>query len=152
MLFISIILFIFCFESMIKQHMDQTLPLNGSRQISGGLVVLKKYYNTGAAGNFLQRHPGGMRGIHAIALCLAAAWAAALPKKGQAMAKVGLSFLVGGGGSNLHDRITKGHVVDYFRFGFGPLWFRRLVFNLADLFIFAGMALCGIALLKKDKE
>ncbi|MDE6887595.1 MAG: signal peptidase II, partial [Eubacterium sp.] len=58
--------------------------------------------------------------------------------------------LAGGGLSNLYDRLRKGYVVDYFSFGTGPKWFRRLVFNLADFFVFAGVLLCMIQMIRKD--
>ena len=53
-------------------------------------------------------------------------------------------MLAGGGLSNLYDRYTKHHVVDYVRFQTGPKWFRRIIFNVSDFFIFIGAVLAVI--------
>lgn len=53
-------------------------------------------------------------------------------------------MLAGGGLSNLYDRYTKYHVVDYVRFQTGPKWFQRIIFNVSDFFIFIGAVLAVI--------
>ena len=53
-------------------------------------------------------------------------------------------MLAGGGLSNLYDRYTKHHVVDYVRFQTGPKWFQRIIFNVSDFFIFIGAVLAVI--------
>lgn len=139
--FLAVIAFIFGLEFFVKRHMDKDRALfDGQRELAGGKIILKKYYNTGAAGNFLSGHPKIMVCLHAAVLAAVGALCIQVfQKKDAAVAKLGLSFLVGGGLSNLHDRITKGHVVDYISFGFGPGFFRKLVFNTADFFVFAGV-------------
>ena len=52
----------------------------------------------------------------------------------------GISLVIGGGLSNLLDRIAyNGHVVDFLNLGLG--WLRTGIFNLADLAIMLGMLL-----------
>lgn len=151
MIFIMMIGMIFLVEYYVKKHMDNVRTLQEQRRIAKGRVILKKYYNTGAAGSFLSSHPECVRNIHVFALVLVfAALFAIWPRKHVAAAKTGLSFLAAGGLSNLYDRFSKGYVVDYVSFGFGPKRFRKLVFNLADFFIFAGIALCMVQFLKKE--
>lgn len=75
-----------------------------------------------------------------------------MPDKQAAPAKTGLSFLAGGGLSNLHDRLVKGHVVDYVSFGFGPKRFQKLVFNMADFFVFAGVVICMVHYIRKERN
>ncbi|MDE7312341.1 MAG: signal peptidase II [Eubacterium sp.] len=153
MIYISMVGLAFFMEYYVKRHMDRVRSLQEQRPLAGGNIVLKKYYNTGAAGNFLDSYPKWVRRIHICALLTALlAFVCILQKKGAAAAKTGLSFLVGGGLSNLHDRLTKGYVVDYVSFGFGPKRFRRLVFNMADFFVFAGILLCGIEIFRKDRQ
>lgn len=153
MLCISIIAFIFILEYHVKKHMDKTCASDERRPIFGGRVILKKHYNTGIAGNFLSGHPKAVRYLHSAAFGAAAgALKAFMEKKGAAALKLGLAFLIGGGLSNLFDRLAKGHVVDYFSFGFGSKKFRRLVFNIADMFIAAGMILCAAGILKRKKQ
>lgn len=53
-------------------------------------------------------------------------------------------MLFGGGLSNLYDRYTKGHVVDYFHINIGPKWLRNIIFNVSDFFIFLGVILAAI--------
>ncbi len=48
----------------------------------------------------------------------------------------------GGGLSNLRERLTEGRVYDYLHFPRAPRPLNRYVFNLADLCVFAGGALC----------
>jgi signal peptidase II len=52
-----------------------------------------------------------------------------------------MAILAGGGLSNLFDRYTKGYVVDYLRFPFGPKKLRRIIFNVSDFFVFMGALL-----------
>ena len=57
---------------------------------------------------------------------------------GHCLSKTGASLLVGGGLNNLLDRYTKGYVVDYVKFNFGPKWMRGIIFNISDFCIFIG--------------
>ena len=59
---------------------------------------------------------------------------------------VALGLLLGGSLSNLIDRIRLGHVTDFLDFRFWP------AFNLADIFIVAGVAVLIGALLLADRE
>lgn len=144
---------IFLLEYCVKRHMDRVRTLQEQRSVAGGKMILRKYYNTGAAGNFLENHPKYVRCVHIAALtAVFAALLYAMRKKNAAAAKTGLSFLAGGGLSNLYDRLAKGYVVDYVSFGFGPNWFQKLVFNIADFFVFAGIILCIIQSFQKEGD
>ena len=70
----------------------------------------------------------------------------ATPTPAEAMTPIEftIAMLAGGGLSNLYDRYTKHHVVDYVRFQTGPKWFRRIIFNVSDFFIFIGAVLAVI--------
>jgi signal peptidase II len=50
-----------------------------------------------------------------------------------------LALFIGGGASNVFDRIMAGRVVDFMNVGVGPL--RTGIFNLADIAIMAGAAI-----------
>lgn len=147
-------------DSEIKRYVDRTYacgeshPLGGreSRQRSGageadcgvGRIVIEKYYNRGAALNFLEKQPERMRVLHAGMLCVAGTcYAVLLCLPGRRLQKAGLALLVGGGASNLCDRLFKGHVVDYFRIDAGPRRFRRTIFNISDFCVFAGALLAA---------
>ena len=64
---------------------------------------------------------------------------------------IGLSLLIGGGISNLLDRISNGGlVVDFVSIGIGPL--RTGILNLADLAITVGSIMVLVFALKDQKE
>ena len=65
------------------------------------------------------------------------------PKKGYGAEKLGTSLVLGGGLSNLYDRMKKGYVVDYFSIRLGKL--KKIVFNLGDIFIFLGAVILLLA-------
>ena len=67
-----------------------------------------------------------------------------LREKGSRGLKLGLALILGGGASNLCDRLTKGHVVDYFSFKSRFPRLQRIIFNLSDLFIFLGALLVAV--------
>ena len=87
-----------------------------------------------------------MQAIHTLLmLLLGVFYYFLLRREGKALQKTGVALLFGGGLSNLIDRYTKGHVVDYFRINRGPEWLRRIIFNISDFCIFIGalLAVCG---------
>ena len=62
--------------------------------------------------------------------------------RGNMGMKIGAGLLLGGGLSNLLDRLIRGHVTDYIRFCKAKIKkLRRIVFNLADVFIAIGAVL-----------
>lgn len=153
MFYFVLIGILFVMEYHVKIHMDAVRTLHEQRPIAHRKIVLKKYYNQGATCNFLKNHPKRIQQLHILAMfAVFAALVYEMPKKGASAAKAGLSLLAGGGLSNLHDRMAKGHVVDYFSFGFGPKRFRNIVFNLADFYIFAGVVLCAIHSFQKEQK
>ena len=67
------------------------------------------------------------------------------------MEKIALTFAIGGALSNLYDRMVRGYVIDYFSIQWKKL--TKVVFNLGDLFIFAGAVLLLISeLIQSIKE
>ena len=56
-------------------------------------------------------------------------------RRARLLERVALGFILGGAAGNLIDRITAGHVVDFFDFRIWP------VFNVADSFITVGVAM-----------
>ena len=56
---------------------------------------------------------------------------------------IGMALFLGGGTSNLIDRVARGTVVDFMNLGVGPL--RTGIFNVADVAIMAGAAVMVLA-------
>lgn len=62
----------------------------------------------------------------------------------------GLSCIIGGGLSNIGDRLLNGHVIDFMNIGIGPV--RSGIFNFADLSIMAGAAMIVWMVIKEKKS
>ncbi len=98
----------------------------------GGRVRLKAMWNEGAAFGLP---------LPAKALPLASAAALGMLWTNRKRRPLGTGLVLGGGLSNLCERLRHGRVYDYIQFPRAPGALRRYVFNLADLAILAGGAL-----------
>jgi signal peptidase II len=115
-----------------------------SVSLAGDALRFELVYNPGAFLGFGSELPGGVRGFLLqllVPVALAGVCIAAL-RSGVAShwSLVGLGMMVGGGLGNWLDRLMNGGLVtDFVSLGVGPL--RTGVFNLADVYIMAGVAL-----------
>lgn len=145
MIFIAITAGVFLLDFGIKYYMDKKYARKVRHPRLGGRIVIEKYYNHGAALNFLEKKPKVMRAIHtAILVVVGVFYYFLLRKGGKNLEKTGVAMLLGGGLSNLFDRYSKGYVVDYFHINRGPKWLKRIVFNISDFCVFIG-ALLAVA-------
>lgn len=137
---------IFLLELRIKHVIETRREEGKETKACGGALLIRKYHNRGA---FLNAGEKAQPFVAVLSLLLTAGvagfLAAALRHRGKAVYKTGLALLLGGGCSNTCDRLHRKYVVDYFSFGVRWKWLHRIVFNLADFCIFAGMILtvCG---------
>ncbi len=139
MVYLGIIAGIFVLDFYIKKYIDEKYKIRKRHALFGNLIYIQKYYNKGAAVNLLEAHPKLLKGIHTLLIVVVSVWFYfSMKKPDGVLEKMGTAFLIGGGLNNLYDRYTKGHVVDYIKFEFGPAWFRRLIFNVSDFFVFIG--------------
>lgn len=123
------------------------LRVRGPRRVAGGQVVLQYRENTGIVFGLLReggeaRQPAFVAYSSAVALGLATLLVRRLARAGRAgiLVPAGLAALLAGTLGNLHDRLARGHVVDFIAAGRWP------TFNLADVALAVGMALCLLAL------
>lgn len=145
MIYVTIAAVIFLLDYLIKRNVDKKRKLGEKTEILDGKIVLTKYYNKGAAFNFLMKKPNLMTLIHTgFWGFLAGVFAGALSKKENPGLLTGLALLLGGGASNLFDRIKKKHVVDYFSFGVKWKKLGNIIFNVSDLFILLGGILAAV--------
>lgn len=145
MIYIGIAAGIFILDFFIKKYVDKRYARKARHPKLKNLVYIEKYYNDGAALNFMEKWPGLLKIIQTVLMLLICVGLYfSIRMHDGKLGKIGMSFLIGGGLSNLFDRYTKGHVVDYIGFNFGPKWFRRIVFNISDFFVFIGGALAVI--------
>ena len=103
------------------------------RDLAGGRVRIAPRYNQGAGFGAL---PLSARQMAPLSL---AALGALLGRWG--FRGVGAGLLLGGGLSNLWERLRHGRVLDYLRVPKAPGMLKRYTYNLADLAIFLGAAL-----------
>ncbi|MCI9644510.1 MAG: signal peptidase II [Oscillibacter sp.] len=103
------------------------------RSFLEGRVRLKVLWNEGAAFGLP---------IPAEALPLASAAALGLLWARRKRCPLGTGLMLGGGASNLRERLAEGRVCDYLQFPRAPGPWNRYAFNLADLCVFSGGALC----------
>ena len=111
-------------------------------ELLGGRVRLHALWNEGAAFG-LPLPPE--------ALPLASAGALALVWTRRARSPLGAGLVLGGGLSNLTERLQTGKVYDYIQFPQAPLGLKRYVFNLADLAILTGAACLAVSKEKRRR-
>lgn len=142
MIYLFITAGIFLLDFIIKTYMDKKYARKVQHPRLNGAIILEKYYNRGAALNLLDKRPKVLKLLHTVALVIVGTvYYFFIRHSNRPVAKTGLALLLGGGLSNLCDRYTKGHVVDYFRINIGPKWLRRIIFNISDFCVFIGALL-----------
>lgn len=145
MIYVWVAVGIFLLDFGVKRYIDSKYNRKEKHPKPGGLVYIEKYYNNGAMLNWMEQRPGLLKSLQTVfMLVVCIGFYFSLRRNGKFPAKLGLAFLTGGGSSNLFDRYTKGHVVDYLGFCIGPKWFQRIIFNVSDFFIFIGAMLTVI--------
>lgn len=145
MIFAVVALTIFLGDLFSKKYMESHMKLGEKREICKGRILLRRYHNYGAIFNLLEKRPQIVKIFcGGLLLVLGIFWVLLLRKRENPCLKLGLSFLLGGGGSNLYDRFSRGYVVDYFSFQTPWKWLNRIVFNISDFFIFIGAILAAI--------
>lgn len=139
MVYAVIVVALFAGDFFLKKYVDKKITKEDRKEVCNGKIVIRKYYNKGAALNFLENSPKVLRAVcGGMLLLLGIVWYLLFRNKQNPGILLGISLILGGGASNMYDRITKGYVVDYF--SFKTPWERvnRVVFNISDMFIFLG--------------
>lgn len=139
---------IFFSELKIKNHIDKNPKQN--KELCNGHVIITKLHNKGIMLGKLSSKPGIMKLL--ITLSLVVVYIFYIPilfKKGHLPAKLGLGMFLGGAWSNFYDHFVRGYVVDYIKVPHG--FIKKIVFNLADLFIAVGAIIVSIYSLFSSK-
>ena len=142
-------------DQCIKEEIEAAGKENFPRELKGsrGKITLHKSHNQGFPFQVLKERPELVKTVPLIMVsALGGVLGFLLPKKGFLLEKTALSLTLGGALSNLHDRLHRGYVVDYFSINAGKL--KKVIFNLGDMMIFAGAVLMFLsqirAQLKED--
>lgn len=139
MIFLFLIVAVVLLDLGLKDSIDEMKDEQFPKELEGskGRILLYRNHNEGFPFGALKERPELVKMIPLAVVSAAAGvlcWI--LPKKGQLVEKLGLSMVIGGGLSNLYDRLFRGYVVDYFSIQWKKL--KGVVFNLGDMFVFAG--------------
>lgn len=107
---------------------------------TNGKIMLHRSHNEGFPFGALKQKKELVKQIPlAVISAVAGIFAWLYPRKGYMPEKIGLALVLGGGLSNLYDRMTRGYVVDYLSIRWKRL--KEVVFNLADVCIVLGALL-----------
>ena len=133
-------------SDLVIKALAEALLSNGAT-VDLGLVNLKLLYNTGVAFSLGADLAPWLVVAATATIVLAMAWyavstAPAMP----ALSRAGAAMVLGGGAGNLVDRLDGRGVVDYLHSGWFP------TFNLADVFVTAGVGLYILGTLLASRE
>lgn len=145
MIYLVLAAALFLLDIGVKAYVDKHKEYNKPEEILGGRIVIQKIYNEGICLNMLDKNRNLMLALSGgCTLLVGVFYILLLCRKGYGGFKMAASLILGGALGNLYDRIRKKHVVDYFSFQVKWKRLRKVVFNLADMFIFAGSILAVV--------
>lgn len=126
-------------DSFLKEWAEKNLSGKGRRKIGKTGFSLELTHNYGFACNGLDEKPGLVKAMHSVVLTVLFLYGMLFVffQKGRRISALALGLILGGGMSNLYDRLKRGYVVDYL----GLPKIKKLLFNLSDLCVFLGGAL-----------
>lgn len=140
--FILLILAVALADLGIKSVIEESSADEFPREMEGtkGLIMLQKKHNDGFPMGAFRNRPELVKNLPVIVLSsVAGIFLWIYPKKGHLPEKLGTSLVLGGGISNIYDRMKRGYVVDYFSIRYKKL--KKIVFNIGDICIFLGSAI-----------
>ncbi|MCC8161897.1 MAG: signal peptidase II [Lachnospiraceae bacterium] len=142
MFFAGMTLALFQTDLAVKREIEELPAGSGEQMLPGGFAGITRLHNYGLAGSRWAGHTTGIvRGTGLVTAGCVGMLIHHLVTPGQEIRTAGFAFLTGGALSNFYDRCKRGYVVDYIRFHTPFKRLNRLVFNLADFFIFIGAVL-----------
>lgn len=147
------ILTIACGDGIIKKIAEKKLAEKPPKRICGGKIILNLLHNDGAALGVLRKEPKLLLALNSAMIGVAAGELLASSQKERSVFRLGMTLALGGGLSNLADRIRRGYVTDYFSLDFGERFakLKKIVFNLSDLCVFGGCILWCLQHISKSK-
>lgn len=146
MFFLFLITLVLLTDLGIKSAIEESDASKFPRQLKGakGLVMLHKKHNDGFPMGVFRDRPELVKNLPAMVLSsVAGVFFWLYPKKGHLAEKLGASLVLGGGLSNVYDRMKRGYVVDYVSIQHEKL--KDLIFNLGDVCILLGSAMLFVA-------
>ena len=153
MVYMLLPVILFAIDYFAKEYIEKNFKEHQTKDICNDKIQLKKVYNEGAMLNTLDHKPEFVAGLSTgITAMLIIGYIGLLAKEGYHLVKIALGLVIGGGVSNVYDRLKRKKVVDYFSFKVKNEKLRNTVFNLADIFVFIGGAIFIIYSLLPEKK
>lgn len=154
MIFVFLIAAVLLIDLGIKDTIEKEEPSIFPKMAEGtkGLLMLHRNHNEGFPFGALKEKKELVKQLPLVVVSAVGGMFVWLyPQKGYIPEKTGMALIIGGGLSNLYDRIKRGYVVDYFSIQWKGL--KKVVLNLGDICVFLGAAiLLAAELLKTMKD
>ena len=142
MFYILLVILIIYGEWKLKGYFEGVYDFKKQKFILNNTFRLRKYHNSGAFLNIMERKKKLLHIISVIfTLIIAVFFLITLCQKGNRILKLGLTLLLGGAFSNTYDRLSRDYVIDYFSFCSPWEGLNRIVFNISDFCILLGTLL-----------
>jgi signal peptidase II len=140
-IYVGLSLGVMATDGLCKAWAKRHLSEKREQEVCGGRIRLRLLYNPGAALGFLKKRPQLLLAGNSLLLGSAiGCFLQELRREGEPLKKLALALLVGGGSSNLIDRVRQGSVTDYFSIRVPERLksLGKVVFNLSDACVFLG--------------
>ncbi len=141
-------------DGILKKLAEKKLKDAKKKSLFGGKVVLQLLHNEGAALGALRKRKSLLLALQGAFLGMTAKELFTFHDKKRRVERVGLILVIGGGLSNLLDRIKQGFVTDYVSFELDslPRGLKKIVFNLSDGCVFFGGLLWLLQRMSKSRS
>jgi signal peptidase II len=141
-------------DQITKTLIRSELPLHATQPVIPGVLDLIHVQNAGVAFGLMNDFDHPYRALLTLGLAVAAligiGYYARQLHPGERLARLGLSFILGGAVGNLVDRVRHGYVIDFIDVYWRGWHF--WAFNVADAAITAGAALVLLELLRGNRH
>lgn len=124
----------------ITKAASEAFPAGESLPLIPGLINIRPVTNTGMAFSLLSGEAAILTIVTILMVAGLIAWLVIRPADQTKLMRAGLWMVVGGGLGNVYDRLLYGHVIDFIE----PSFIRFAIFNVADVFICAGVGLAAL--------
>lgn len=131
-----------------SQWADREISLKGV-----GPIRLTLFHNKGAFLGLGKEKPSLVKCVSGLLLALPfLGYMYTIYKKGSYLSRLGYELLLGGGLSNVYDRIYKGGVIDYIQLpqAYGKV--KNIIFNIADVAILVGAGFVGLGFIFQKED
>lgn len=135
-------------DQLVKRFLIENTGLNNSREFIHGLINLTVVQNTGGAFSIFNQYPSCFKIIGFINVVIFSFLTFFPTPPFNLCIKTGCAFILGGSLGNLIDRLTYGSVIDFIELAFTKF----AIFNLADVYINAGVILVLIGWIKSSNK